>query len=41
MPKAYGSTTAAMAMNTAAKPIMLCMKGHQLGHLGHFNFVAM
>ena len=26
MPKAQGSATAATAMNTAAKPIMLCMK---------------
>ena len=33
MPKAAGSTTAAMAMNTAAKPIMLCMKATSSGIL--------
>jgi hypothetical protein len=33
MPKAAGSTTAATAMNTAARPIMLCMKATSSGIL--------
>jgi hypothetical protein len=33
MPNACGSTTAAMAMNTAARPIMLCMKATSSGIL--------
>jgi len=31
--KAYGSATTATAMNTAAKPIMLCMKATSSGIL--------
>ena len=33
MPKACGSMTAAAAMNTAARPIMLCMKATSSGIL--------
>ncbi|MCY1559582.1 hypothetical protein D9M68_966340 [compost metagenome] len=33
MPSDCGSTTAAMAMNTAARPIMLCMKATSSGIL--------
>ncbi len=33
MPKAHGSATAATAMNTAARPIMLCMKATSSGIL--------
>ncbi|MDT4809773.1 hypothetical protein FQZ97_426710 [compost metagenome] len=33
MPRDCGSTTAAMAMNTAARPIMLCMKATSSGIL--------
>jgi len=33
MPKAQGSATAAMAMNTAASPTMLCMKATNSGIL--------
>jgi len=33
MPKAQGSATAATAMNTAARPIMLCMKATSSGIL--------
>ena len=33
MPKAWGSATAATAMNTAARPIMLCMKATNSGIL--------
>ena len=31
MPNAYGSATAATAMNTAARPIMLCMNATSSG----------
>ncbi len=33
MPSDCGSTTAAIAMNTAARPIMLCMKATSSGIL--------
>ena len=33
MPNDCGSTTAAMAINTAARPIMLCMKATSSGIL--------
>ncbi|MCY1546612.1 hypothetical protein D9M68_826160 [compost metagenome] len=41
MPSDCGSTTAAMAMNTAARPIMLCMKATSSGILVISTLLAM